>query len=93
MSVIVHILLVSAPSGWVGLVAHAGFVVGGRVGLVPLVWLVKLRFSPLMDRPMSGGVFWSACGLSITLGILSADGWVGIPIFLVCHEASSAGWS
>ena len=41
---------------------------------------------------MSGGVFWSVCELSMTLGSLSANGWVCVPVLLVvCHGASSTG--
>ena len=39
---------------------------------------------------MSGGVFWGVCGLSMTLGSLSADGCVCVPVLLfVWHGAFS----
>ena len=45
-----------------------------------------------MGRTVSGGVFWIFCELSITLGSLSADGWVCVPVLLVVwHEVSSGG--
>ena len=41
---------------------------------------------------MSRGVFWGVCELSMTLGSLSADGYVCVPaMFIVCCEVSSAG--
>ena len=41
---------------------------------------------------MSGGVFWGVCGLSMTSGSLSADGWVCVPVLLVVwHGAFSNG--
>ena len=52
----------------------------------------ELSLSPLKGRDASGGVFWGVCELSKTLGSLSADEWVFVPVFLVVwHEVSSTG--
>ena len=40
---------------------------------MPAFWWVELDLFPLVDRAMSGGVFWGVCGLSMTLDRLSAD--------------------
>ena len=57
-----------------------------------MLWWVELDLFPLMDRAVSGDVFWGICELSTTLGSLSADGWVCIPFLLVVwHEVSSTG--
>ena len=59
---------------------------------MPALWWVELDLVPLMGRAMSGGAFWGVCELSMTLGSLSADGWVCVPVLLaVWHEASSTG--
>ena len=50
----------------------------------------------LVGGPAYGGVFWGACELSMTLGSLSANGWLCVPLLLVIwHRLSStaACWS
>ena len=59
---------------------------------MPALCWVELDLVPLMGRAVSGGVFWSVCELSMTLGSLSADGWVCVPVLLVVwREASYTG--
>ena len=59
---------------------------------MPVFWWVELDIVPLMGRAVSGGVFWDVCELSTTLGSLSVDGWVCVPVLLVVwHEAFSTG--
>ena len=66
--------------GKVGPGGCAGFLLGGT-GACPLV--------DGAGSCASGGqghvrvVFWGVCGLSMTLGCLSADGWGCIPVLLV----------
>ena len=50
---------------------------------MPVFWWVELDLVPLMSRAMSGGVFWGVCEVSTTLGSLSADRWVCVPVLLV----------
>ena len=51
---------------------------------------VGLDIVLLVCRATSGGVFWSVCELSMTLGSLSVNGWDCIPVLLpVWHGASS----
>ena len=45
-------------------------------------WWVDLDLLFLVGRATSGGVFWGACVLSMILGILSANGWVCVPVLL-----------
>ena len=60
--------------------------------LVPLFWRVGLYLVLLMGTVVSGGVFWSVCELSMTLGSLSAKGWVCVPVLLVVwHGTFSTG--
>ena len=44
-------------------------------GLVPARWWVKLGLVPLVCRAVSQGMSVTHCGLTVTLGSLSADGW------------------
>ena len=44
---------------------------------------MELDLVPLMDSACSSGMFLGVCGLSMTLGSLSADGWVCVPVLLV----------
>ena len=55
-------------------------------------WWVELDLVPLMGRDASSGVLWGVCGLSMTLGSLSAHGWVCAPVLLVVwHGVFSTG--
>ena len=57
-----------------------------------MFWWVGLYLVLLVGRAASGGVFWSVCELSMTLGSLSADMWGCVPVLLVVwHGASSTG--
>ena len=68
----------------VGPSVYVGFLVRGAL------WWVWLSFIPLIGRATSGGVFWDVCELSMTLGSLSADGWVCVPVLMaVWCEVSS----
>ena len=58
---------------------------------MPALCWVELDLVPLMGRSVSGGVFWSVCEFSMTLGSLSADGWVCVPVLLVWCEAPHNG--
>ena len=56
------------------------------------LWWVKLYLVLLVGRAMLGSVFWGVWELSTTLGSLSADFWVGVPVLLVVWcEVSSTG--
>ena len=50
---------------------------------MPAFWWVELDLFPLMGSAASGGVFWGVYGFSMSLGSLSADGWVCVPVLLV----------
>ena len=55
-------------------------------------WFVRLYLVLLIGRVVSGGVFWSVCELSSTLGSLSANEGGCVPVLLVvCYGASSTG--
>ena len=56
------------------------FLVGGT-GSCVLVG--GARYFPSDGRATLGGVFWGVCGVSMTLGSLSPDGLVCVPVFLV----------
>ena len=59
---------------------------------MPMFWWMRLDLVFLVDRALSGGVFWGFCELVIILGSLSANWWVCFPVFLVVlHGASSTG--
>ena len=59
---------------------------------MPVFWWVELGIVPLMGRATSSDVFCGVCELIMTLGSLSANGWVCVPVLLVVwHEASSTG--
>ena len=58
---------------------------------MPVFWWVGLGIVPLVGRAMSSGVFWGVCEFSMTLGSLSASGWVCVPVLLVWHGVSSTG--
>ena len=59
---------------------------------MPSLWWVELSLFPVMGETMSGGVFWGACELSMTLDSLSAVGWHCVPVLLVVWgEVSSTG--
>ena len=47
-----------------------------------LCWL-ELALVPLVHSAMSKCLFCGVCELSMSLGILSADGWGCVPVFLV----------
>ena len=58
----------------------------------PAFWWVALDLVPLMFRAKSGGMLWDVCGLSMTLGSLSADEWIFVPVLLVVwHGAFNTG--
>lgn len=45
-----------------------------------------------MDRAASGGMFRGVFEIIVTLGNLSANEWVCVPVFLVvCHEVCNTG--
>ena len=57
-----------------------------------MFWWVGLYLVLLVGRAVSGGLFWSVCELSMTLGSISANGWDCVPVLLVVwHGASSSG--
>ena len=57
-----------------------------------MFWWVGLDLVFLVGRAMSSGVFWGVCELSMIFGILSANGWICVPVLLVVwHGTSSAG--
>ena len=59
-----------------------------------MFWWVGLYLVLQVGRAVSGGVFWSVCELSMTLGSLSANGCGCVPVLLVVwHGASSTGAS
>ena len=63
---------------------------------MPVFWWVGLDLAFLVGRTTPGGVFWGVCYLVMILGSLSANGWGGVPVFLVVwHRVSStvACWS
>ena len=57
-----------------------------------MFWWVGLDLVLLVGRAASSGEFWGICGLSMTLGGLSASGWGCVLVLLVVwHGASSTG--
>ena len=50
---------------------------------MPVFWWVGLDIVLLVGRAMSHGVLWGVCELSMTLGILSANGWGCVAVLLV----------
>ena len=63
---------------------------------MPVFWWMKLDLVFLVDKSMSGGVFWGVCGLIMILSSLSVNGWGCVPVLLVVwHRVSStvASWS
>ena len=59
---------------------------------MPVFWWFGLDLVPLVGRATSGVVFWDVCEVSMTLGSLSVNGWVCVPVMLVVwHGASSTG--
>ena len=59
---------------------------------MPVFWWLGLYLVLLVGRAASGGVFWSVCDLSLTLGSLSANGWGFVPVLVVVwHGTSSTG--
>ena len=59
---------------------------------MPVFWWVGLDLVLLVGRAVSGGVFWGVCEVSMTLGSLSANGLVCVPVLLVVwHGAFSTG--
>ena len=59
---------------------------------MPVFCWVGLDLVLLVDRVMSGGVFWGICELIKILGSLSAQGWGCVPVLLVVwHGAFSTG--
>ena len=59
---------------------------------MPAFWGMELSLLPLKGRAASGDVFWAVCELSTTLGSLSADWWVCVPVLVVvCREVSNTG--
>ena len=61
--------------------------------LVLAHWWVELCLVPLVGRPMSRGMFWGVCELSMTLGSLSAGGLGCVPILLVVRGEAFCPWS
>ena len=62
---------------------------------MPVFWWIRLDLVFLVGRTTSGGVFWGVCEL-MTLGSLSANGWVCVRVLLVvwCRVSSTvACWS
>ena len=58
---------------------------------MPEFWWMRLDLVFLVGTSTSGGVFWGVCGLIMTLGSLSANGWGCVPVLLVVwHRVSSA---
>ena len=55
-------------------------------GLVPSCWWVELGLILLVGRAVSRGVFIGGCELSMTLGTLSADGWICVSLLLVVRQ-------
>ena len=79
----------TAPGGEVGPVACVAFLMRGT-GACVLVG--GAESFPSDGQDLVSGVFWVACDLSMTLGSLSADRWVCVPVlFVVWCEVSSAG--
>ena len=59
---------------------------------MPVFWWMRLDLFFLMGRIMTGGVFWGVCELGMTLGSLSANEWVCVPVLLIVpHGASGTG--
>ena len=59
---------------------------------MPVFCWVGLDLVFLMDKAVSGGVFWGVCELSMILGSLSANGCSCVPVLLVVwHGTSSTG--
>ena len=59
---------------------------------MPEFWWMRLDLVFLVGTSTSGGVFWGACELSMTLGSLPANGWGYVLVFLVVWcEASITG--
>ena len=63
----------------------------GETDAGPLV--VELDLDPLVCMAMSSGVSRDGCGLTMTLGSLSADGWGCVPTLLVVWAEASQHWS
>ena len=58
--------------------------------MVPVFLWMRLDLVFLVDRTVSGGVFWGVCDLIMILGSLSANGWSCVPVLLVVwHRVSS----
>ena len=61
-----------------------------------LFWWKRLDLVFLVDRTVSGDVFWGVCELIMILGSLFANGWGCVPVLLVVwHRVSTtvACWS
>ena len=57
---------------------------------MPELWWMRLDLVFLVDKTMSGGVFWGVCDLIMILSSLSANGWGCVPVLLVVrHRVSS----
>ena len=56
---------------------------------MPVFWWMRLDPVFLVDRTMSGGVFWGVCDLIMILGSLSANGWGCVSVLLVWDRVSS----
>ena len=54
---------------------------------------MELSLVSLLGWVSSGGVFWSVCELSMTLGILFANGWGFVPVLLVVWPETFQHWS
>ena len=48
-----------------------------------MFWWVGQDLVPVVGRAASSSVFWGFCELGMTLGSLSANGWVCVPVLLV----------
>ena len=59
---------------------------------MPVFWWMRLDLVFLVGRTISSRMFGGVCELSMILGILSANGWVCVPILLVVwHGVSNTG--
>ena len=68
---------------------------------MPVFWWMRLDLVFVVGRTVSDGVFWGVCELIMSLGSLSANGWVFVPFLLVvwngvsstvaCRSLSGAG--
>ena len=62
-------------------------------GLVSAYWCVEEDLVPQVGKTVSRGVPRFGCGLRMTLGNLSVDGWGCVPNLLVVWPEASQHWS